>query len=105
MSTQRQWQLNPIDTSRAEPLSRDLGVDPMVATLLLHRGIDEPDVAQRFMAARLADMPDPGLMADIKRAADRLISAVLAGEKVVMAIMMDGITSSAVLTLLSGHFR
>ena len=72
LRTQRQWQLNPHRYIEGRATSRDLA-DPMVATLLLYRGTYEPDVAQRFMAARLADMPDPGLMADIKRAADLLI--------------------------------
>ena len=82
-------------------LADALELPPLVARLAVLRDLAEPEAVVSFMRASLGDMPDPALMADIDRAADRLIAAVQAGEKITIYgdYDVDGVTSTAVLWL------
>ena len=78
-----------------------LGLPSIVARLAVQRGLGTPEDVTAFMQASLGDMPDPATMADIDRAADRLLAAVQAGEKITIYgdYDVDGVTSTAVLWL------
>ncbi|MCB9544561.1 MAG: single-stranded-DNA-specific exonuclease RecJ [Myxococcales bacterium] len=98
---QRRWVVHQVDDGAAVRLAERAGTSPLVARVLLARGLDDADDASRFLAARLGDMPDPGLMADIARAAERLLTAIRRREKVTIYgdYDVDGVTSSATLWL------
>ena len=97
----REWIVRPADEILAGTYARTLGVTPLVARILLARGMSDASQADRFLNGTLAHMPDPGQIADITRAATRLIKAIRDGEKITIYgdYDVDGVTSSAVLWL------
>jgi single-stranded-DNA-specific exonuclease len=84
----------------AMELSRQLSLHPLVARVLVARGVVNPLVAKRFLSPRLAELTQPDAMADRALAADRLVRAIRANERVVVFgdYDVDGITSAALLT-------
>ncbi len=84
----------------AMELARQLSLHPLVARVLVARGVVNPLVAKRFLSPRLADLTQPDAMADRALAADRLVRAIRARERVVVFgdYDVDGITSAALLT-------
>src|SRR6185503_20172221 len=68
--------------------------------ILVGRGIDQPEIAARFLSPRLADLRPPEGMADLPRALERLVAAIAAGETIGVFgdYDVDGVTTAAVLT-------
>ncbi len=92
------------DEVAARRLSRELGLEPLAARVLACRGFVEPAEAERFLASRLADLPDPFLMKGMDRAVARLVRAIQARERIALYgdYDVDGVTSTA---LLAGFLR
>ena len=82
-------------------LSRELGVHPLCARVLVARGHGTLDAASRYLALRLSDLPDPFLMKGLRPAVERLVRAVGAGEKITLwgDYDVDGVSSTALLSL------
>ncbi|MEZ4484142.1 MAG: DHH family phosphoesterase [Syntrophotaleaceae bacterium] len=80
-------------------LTAKLQISPLVAALLQQRGIADVEQGRRYLASRLADMPDPLMMADMATAVERLCQAVRGGEPIAVHgdYDVDGITGSALL--------
>jgi single-stranded-DNA-specific exonuclease len=87
------------DVSLTKTLSKKLQLSPLVATLLQQRGIADLEQGRLYLSSRLADMPDPFLMADMESAVVRLCTAVEKGERIAVHgdYDVDGITASALL--------
>lgn len=72
----------------------------VVSRILASRGLDAAsDEAARFLAPSLKHLHDPSAIPDLDRAADRLLRAARAGERIVVYgdYDVDGITASAIL--------
>jgi single-stranded-DNA-specific exonuclease len=97
---ERRWSIAHHDPERVAALARECAVSPLIAALLLNRGIDIAECARRFLSPVLADLHDPFLMHDMEKAADRLRDAVLGSEVICVYgdYDADGVTSVAVLT-------
>jgi single-stranded-DNA-specific exonuclease len=93
------WTHQPCDESSAERLARELGVSPVVARLLVIRGLDDLDAASRFLKPSLDHLFDPFQLADMNRAVDRLLRAVEQRETIAVHgdYDVDGITSTVIL--------
>lgn len=81
-------------------LVEKLGLSPLLARILCHRGIQDPDAAQRFLSPSLrSDLPSPFLMAGMDRAVDRLVWAVEKKELICIwgDYDVDGTTGAATL--------
>src|SRR6266545_3849640 len=76
-----------------------LKISPVVARLLAIRGIDEPEVAHRFLHPSLDHLHDPFRLADMAAAVERLLAAIDRKEKIAIhgAYDVDGITSTVIL--------
>jgi single-stranded-DNA-specific exonuclease len=87
------------DAPGADVLRRELGVHPVVATVLCRRGLSEPSAARSFLHPRLADLPDPRLLLGMDAAVARLVRALEAGERICAYgdYDVDGTTATAVL--------
>ena len=90
-------------TSHADPqaVARlvDAGLDPLLARLLVVRGVTEPLAARKFLNPPLADLPDPDAMADMPVAV-RLIADALAAKTPICVYGdydADGISAAALL--------
>ena len=78
------WRLRPHDPARIESLSRDAGISPLVAQLLINRGIDDPTRAIAFLEARMGSLHDPELLPGAAEAADRIVRAIRDDRKIVI---------------------
>ncbi len=76
--------LNPEDTARRDRLIAECGVSPLLAQLLLNRGIATSAEVASFFAPKLHDLHDPFLMRDMEAAVTRLAQAIDNGERVLV---------------------
>jgi single-stranded-DNA-specific exonuclease len=74
-------------------------LEPLVARVLLARGKRTYEEIAAFCHPRLTDLHDPALLPDIDKAAQRLLSALSAGEPIVIYgdYDVDGMTATAIL--------
>lgn len=72
------------DQSKAETLANALGVDFILAQLLVSRGIEDFETARQFFRPDLTRLLDPFLMKDMDLAVSRLTKALSAGEKILV---------------------
>lgn len=96
----RRWTLTPRQPDIETLLSRDSGVSPLLARLLAARGIATSQAAAVFLNARLSEhLRSPMLFAHMGIAADRIIRALRAGERIGIYgdYDVDGISGSAIL--------
>ena len=85
----------------AEALVQTTRLPLPVARVLAHRGI-APDEAESFLSPTLRDLlPDPLTLRDMGKAAERILKAVAAGERIAIFADydVDGATSGALLHL------
>ncbi|RXQ96493.1 single-stranded-DNA-specific exonuclease RecJ [Ancylomarina salipaludis] len=105
---EKRWVINePGDEETIESLSQALGVDQVVANLLVQRGVKTFDQAKAFFRPSLDDLHDPFLMKDMDKAVNRLVTALNNQERILIYgdYDVDGTTSVAlVYTFLKKHF-
>jgi single-stranded-DNA-specific exonuclease len=95
------WTLKPKQQpSKVEDLKKALQVDEIVATLLLHRGIDTYEEAKKFFRPSFEDLHDPFLMKDMDKAVARIEQAIDQGENIMVYgdYDVDGTTSVALVS-------
>jgi len=98
------WRQRPMDEALAAEHSRRLQAPDVVGRLLSARGV-KLDEAQLFLNPTLKDLfPDPSTFADMDKAAEVILDAIVSGKKVAVFADydVDGGTSSAIL---SRYFR
>lgn len=85
--------------AEALELARTLDLHPQVASLLWQRGYRNAEQVRAFLDPRLQSLGDPFDLTDLRRAAERLLQAIAARERMVIFgdYDVDGITSSALL--------
>ena len=88
-------QKTPIDSKIVQQLSTDLGVDKMIATLLIQRGISTFEEAKSFFRPNLNELHDPFLMKDMDKAVVRIRKAIKNQENILIYgdYDVDGTTS------------
>ena len=93
------WRIKPHDPARIQSLSRGAEVSPLVAQLLLNRGIDEPTRAKAFLEARLVSLYDPELLPGAVEAAERIVRAIRDHRKIVIYgdYDVDGVCGTSIL--------
>jgi single-stranded-DNA-specific exonuclease len=93
-------QLPPRAGNEAVELGRALKLTSTAATVLLARGLRDPEASARFLDPKLANLTPPGAMKDRNEAVARLARAVKAGERVCVFgdYDADGVTAAALLT-------
>ena len=67
-----------------ENIAQKLSVDPILAKLLVQRGITSFEEARLFFRPTLTSLHDPFLMADMAKAVDRLNRAIGHKEKILI---------------------
>lgn len=95
---QKAWNIKrqPED-GQAEALAAEVGVSPIVARLLLQRGIDTPRLVDAYFNPNLRMLHDPFMMRDMDRAVERVVSALDNGERILVYgdYDVDGVTAVA----------
>ena len=74
----KRWQIQPHDASRIAQLENRAGLSPVVAQLLVARGIEDPELARVFLDPKLSALRDPELLPGLIDAADKIHAAVQA---------------------------
>ena len=98
MPIQKRWVVKPQGNSQVvEHIASSLGIAPVLANLLVQRGIDTVEKAKRFFTPKLADLHNPFLMKDMERAVARVEEAVAKREKIMVYgdYDVDGTTAVA----------
>ena len=72
------------DEETVARLSSELGIDPVLARLLVQRGIGTFQEARAFFRPSLDNLHDPFLMKDMDKAVERVEAAVRSGEKILV---------------------
>lgn len=87
----------PADRAKVERLAAEVGIDRVLADLLVQRGIETFGEARSFFRPSLDNLHDPFLMKDMDTAVERLHRAVASGEKILVYgdYDVDGTTAVA----------
>ncbi len=96
--SERQWTVKTVAAEEtAAQLAAELGIDRVLANLLVQRGVCTFEEARSFFRPRLEDLHDPFLMADMDKAVERVHDAIVKGEKILVYgdYDVDGTTAVA----------
>lgn len=97
--TAKKWNFSSHDRPAIEAMVRDCEVSPIVAQLLLKRGIREREAADRFLHAKLLDLRTPEDLPGLSDAVERIAKAIESQEEIVVYgdYDADGMTATAIL--------
>ena len=107
MQQTKRWSIATPSAQAAE-LATCLKTSPLLAQILLNRGLADLPLCQNFLSPSLHHLHAPSMLPGITRAAQRINEAIKAREKIVIYgdYDVDGITATAILwhaiTLLGG---
>jgi len=92
-------ELSPTDMEKIKRLSDELTVSPVIAEILVRRGIDTFDRAKGFFRPSLDDLHDPFLMDGMDLAVERIVRAIANKEKLLVYgdYDVDGTNGAALL--------
>ena len=95
------WLLKPAVEGGAD-LAADMGLSPLMAQLLVQRGITTVEQARDFLVPKLASLGDPTVLPEMGAAVERILRAVDEKQKVVLYgdYDVDGVTSMALMHLI-----
>ena len=101
MSTfgQKIWSIEAPNLRRAGRISKALNLDPLTATLLVNRGIEDEEDAWRFLNPSLQQLHDPFLISHMEEAVLRVRRALARNEGILVFgdDDVDGLTSTTVI--------
>jgi len=95
------WTLKPKPSEeKIETLATALGVNNIIASLLLQRGIETFEQAKKFFRPSLEDLHDPYSMKDMEKAVERIEAAIANDENILVFgdYDVDGTTSVALMS-------
>lgn len=95
------WTIKPKpDPDKVKALMQSLNVNDIVASLLVQRGVETYEQARLFFSPALDDLHDPYLMKDMDKAVERVETAVLNGENILIFgdYDVDGTTAVALVS-------
>jgi single-stranded-DNA-specific exonuclease len=98
MHRPKRWNVFPPHEQAAELAAR-LKVSPLVAQMLLNRGLSDPQECIDFLRPQPKGLADPALIPNLTYAAERIAKAIRDGQKIVIYgdYDVDGITATAIL--------
>jgi single-stranded-DNA-specific exonuclease len=93
----REWRKRKRKPS--EDIERELGVSPQIASVFVNRGMTDSREISSFLNPSLKDLTEPYLIRDMKKAAERLYTAIKKKEKICIYgdYDADGLCASAIL--------
>jgi len=95
----KQWHLLPHDSFAIQRLASSLRISPVIAQLLLNRGLAEPNEAKRFLESPLKGLHPPAALPGVPLAVERLSEAIAQGRRICIYgdYDVDGTTGTAIL--------
>jgi single-stranded-DNA-specific exonuclease len=103
----KRWRLPQGDPGGAAQIAQDLRIHPLLAQILLNRGLRTPSEVRSFLYPSLKDLHSPSLLKDIEQGVARIRLALSRSEKILLYgdYDVDGITGTALLWLLLRHLE
>jgi single-stranded-DNA-specific exonuclease len=97
--SKRRWIIKEQQPECATAMGRELGISPLVAQLLINRGITTAEEGREFLARDLSSLHDPFLMLGMAEAVERVRKALAERERIVIYgdYDADGQTATALL--------
>lgn len=95
------WQVASVDERLAEILVQKYGLPILIAKIIALRGITSDDVIN-FLDPKISTlMPDPHVLKDMQKAAERIADAIIENQKIAIIgdYDVDGATSTSVMKL------
>ena len=94
---EKRWNINIPNVEQSAALYETLKINSRLCNILVQRGIDNYDKAKDYFRPKLTDLHDPFLMKDMRKAVDRILTAVEEEEKILVYgdYDVDGTTSVA----------
>lgn len=96
----QRWNIYPAEAKRAATMAQAIGISPVIAQVLLNRGMTTVDEAKVFLDPDLEALPSPlEDFPDLALSLELLINAIHAGQKIAICgdYDADGMTSTALL--------
>ena len=102
---EKKWCVREHDVAAEKKLADAIGVPQVIAGILMSRGIDTVDEAQKFLMPETEPYHDPFLMKDMDKAVKRIIEAIEGKERFVIYgdYDVDGITATTILMRFFEH--
>ena len=103
------WKNLPVDEPTVAKIASGLKLHPVIARLLVTRGISSENEARLFLWPTLGQLHDPLLMADVDIAVKRILKAIKQHERIAVHgdYDVDGVTATVILyrilSLLGGN--
>lgn len=99
------WVLAGSDSGVADALAGKAGLHPLIARLMVIRGITDPLSARAFLSCELSTLSDPALFSQMEKAVTRIRAAITARENIVVYgdYDVDGVTGASLLYLVLRH--
>ncbi|MDZ4845998.1 MAG: single-stranded-DNA-specific exonuclease RecJ [Chitinophagales bacterium] len=103
---QKRWLINQPEHERVLQLQQELKIHPVLCRMLVSRGIHTFDEAKLFFRPQLEYLHDPFLMQDMRKAVERIQTAIRNEEKILVYgdYDVDGTTSVALMYLFLSEF-
>ena len=95
------WVLAGSDDGITAILAEQAGLHPLIARLMVIRGITEAPDAHSFLACDLSSLSEPGIFNQMEKAVGRIRAAIAGREKIVVYgdYDVDGVTGASLLFL------
>ncbi|MBR6212519.1 MAG: DHH family phosphoesterase, partial [Bacteroidales bacterium] len=85
MAKECKWVIKePADPDKVSRLATEVGIDRVLAELLVKRGVETFEQTRSFFRPHLSDLHDPFLMKDMDVAVERLRKAIVSREKILV---------------------
>jgi single-stranded-DNA-specific exonuclease len=93
------WRLRAFDEGRVRELSRLASVSPLIAQLLINRGVVDPAGVATFFETKLTGLHDPETLPGVIEAASRIVAAIGSRKKIVIYgdYDVDGVCGTSIL--------
>jgi single-stranded-DNA-specific exonuclease len=96
------WQLaEEPDPEQVKGLCEELSISPIVARIMLNRGIETAEQGRVFLRPKMGDLHDPFAFGDMEKAVERVVQALKKKESIMIFgdYDVDGITATSLLYL------
>jgi len=108
MKPDKRWTLKPVDEGTVAALHKALNIHPAICRVLALRGVNDYESAKLFFRPELSQLHDPYLMKGMRKAVDRINTAIEWHERIMVYgdYDVDGTTSVAlVYSFLKEHYK
>lgn len=99
LRSKTRWNIKPQNSREAQSISEALRVSPRIAQLMVNRGINTVEAADRFLNIEEQDFYDPFLMDGMNETVERIKKAIADGEKILILgdYDADGVSSTSLM--------